>query len=987
MGKPRSHAFGKVTLNPTARIMIVGEKSGALLGLDKSLENLGYTDVTQTDRGEAAVQLAGQLQTELVLMDVYLAGAMSAIQLGGQLRSRYGIPVVFFDGLAGGSDGQQPVDAFAVIAWPLAELDLAVIISDTLLRYNNSRRLIESEQKYHALFNFMAQGVVYQNASGEIISANPAAERILGLRLGQMLGRTWLDKRWKIIHEDGSDFPGDTHPVMWALKTRREVDNVVMGIYHPEKDEHVWIRVHARPQFADGASISESVVVTFEDITDIKKYQDVLSASEERYRSLVETSPEGITLTDLQGHFLAANRQALQMQGFSSFEELQASGLTSFDFAMAPAWLHDPQLLQQTMLEASPRQVEYTFCRRDGSCLPAEASLALLLDASEQPYAVLAAFRDISSKKESEAQLRKLSQAVVQSADSIVISDIQGRIEYVNPQFEQTTGYSLAEVIGQQTSLLHSAEQGQEFYQQMQQTIQSGQIWRGELHNRRKDGSLYWEEVSIAPVVDDNDVVISFVAIKKEITGRKQLEDAMRIKDSAIASSINAIALADLDGKLTYINPAFKRLWGFDDQDEVTGRSVAEFWHEQAPVGEIIQALFNSQGWQGELVAKKKNGMLFDVDTSAHLVMDELGKPLCMMSSFIDITARKQAEAAEKEEHRLAEALRQTAEALSSTLHLDDVLELIMENAGQVIANDSMTIMLLEGQKLKVARHRGFVGRGLKDYIEKNDFSIEDFPTLKAMINTRQPSIIPDVRNTPDWRPDATVNWIRSYAGVPIYRRDEVIGFLNLDSSTPNFFTPAHASRLQAFASQAGVAIENARLYEQDHILSITDGLTGLYNSRYFFEVAKREFERSQRYPGNLSVMMIDIDHFKNVNDTYGHMVGDDVLREISRRMSGCLRVVDVAARYGGEEFIILMAQTDRSEALQAAERIHNIVAAESFEVPFGQPLSLTISLGVATLSDVHENLNMLIKSADDALYRAKFAGRNQISIWQNLQS
>jgi diguanylate cyclase (GGDEF)-like protein len=311
-------------------------------------------------------------------------------------------------------------------------------------------------------------------------------------------------------------------------------------------------------------------------------------------------------------------------------------------------------------------------------------------------------------------------------------------------------------------------------------------------------------------------------------------------------------------------------------------------------------------------------------------------------------------------------------------------LELILENAGQVIANDSMTIMLLEGQNLKVVRHRGYTERGLKDYIENPALKIDDFQSLRAMVETRQPTIIPDVRSSPDWTEHPKVDWICSYAGAPICKRDEVIGFLNLDSATPNFFTAEHASRLQAFASQAAVAIENARLFEQAHMLSITDGLTGLYCSRHFFDLARLEFDLSRRYLGSLSLVMIDVDHFKRVNDTLGHLAGDDVLCEIARRVRGCLRVVDVAARYGGDEFVILMAQTTQDEACQVAERIRCAVEETAFDGPDGQQMSITISLGVVSLAPEHLNFNMLIKCADGALYSAKSTGKNRVSVWQS---
>ena len=972
---------------PTADVILVldGSNSGGHTLL-QSLEKLDYRILKQVDRVGDLIQVVSQTPSDLVLIDMQLQDQAESLRIADQLRRQYGIPVIFISSFADAAFLQRlrTSEPLSYIIKPFEDYELDSLISTVLYKYNSEKRLRQSEEKFHTLFNIMAQGVVYQLASGEIVSANPAAERILGMNMRQLQGMSFTDPRWRTIQQDGTKLPAELRPPMQVIKTGQAVDNVILGIYHSEKAEYVWIRVHSRPQYGPGGKQPVMVVSTFEDITDIKNYQDGLAASEARYRSVVETSPDGITLTDLQGKFLAANRQALEMQGFSSFDELQESGLTSFDFIDASHWLCEPGRLEQELLAESPRRVEYDFRRRDGSIFVADASMSLLRDAANQPNAILSINRDITDRKRSEAQLRKLSQAVMQSGDNIVITDLKGSIEYVNPQFEETTGYSLAEAIGKNPSILKSGEQSDELYAELWKTITSGQIWRGELHNKRRDGSLYWEYVSISPVTNEAGKITNFVAIKKDITESKKLEQTLRIKESAINSSINAMALADLHGRLTYVNPAFVKLWGTSHFEENLGKDLRDFWVDPEPVAKILATLNTDEGWQGELNARKKNGSIIVVDVSMHLVKDESGYPLCIMSSFVDITARKNAEEAERAEHRLVEALRKTGEALSSTLNLDDVLERILENAGDVIDNDAMTIMLLEDDNLRVMRHRGYTQRGITDYIENTKFKIDDFSTLREMIDTRQPSIISDVKNTPFWISRPATEWIRSYAGVPICKRDKVIGFLNLESATPNHFTADQASRMQAFASQAAIAIENASLYEQDHILSITDGLTDLYNNRYFYELTHLEFERTLRYPGQLSMLMIDIDHFKRVNDTYGHMVGDDVLRETAHRVRACLRSVDLAARYGGEEFAILMTQTNEHDAYQVAERIHASISELPFIVSDIAPIKITISLGIVTLAEEHKNFKMLIKNADDALYAAKNAGRNQISIWKS---
>jgi PAS domain S-box-containing protein len=163
-----------------------------------------------------------------------------------------------------------------------AHTQYLVLYNDITKRKKAEDALRESEGKHRTLFETMAQGVVYQNAEGQIISANPAAERILGLTLDQMQGRTSTDPRWKAIHEDSSDFPGDTHPAMVALITGKGVRNVIMGVFHPSENEYVWININAILQFNQGETKSHHVYTTFEDITERKKMEEEKQRLEEK---------------------------------------------------------------------------------------------------------------------------------------------------------------------------------------------------------------------------------------------------------------------------------------------------------------------------------------------------------------------------------------------------------------------------------------------------------------------------------------------------------------------------------------------------------------------------------------------------------------------------------------------------------------------------------------------------------------------------------
>jgi len=169
-------------------------------------------------------------------------------------------------------------------------------ISDITERKQAEESIKQSEEKFRALFKTMAQGVVYQNADGVITSANPAAERILGLTLDQMQGRTSIDPRWRAIHEDGSDFPGETHPASMAMKTGKEVRNVVMGVYHFPEEQYRWININAVPQFRPGEDKPYQDFTTFEDITERKRTEEALRESEEKHRTVVERANDSIVV-------------------------------------------------------------------------------------------------------------------------------------------------------------------------------------------------------------------------------------------------------------------------------------------------------------------------------------------------------------------------------------------------------------------------------------------------------------------------------------------------------------------------------------------------------------------------------------------------------------------------------------------------------------------------------------------------------------------
>lgn len=208
------------------------------------------------------------------------------------------------------------------------------------------------------------------------------------------------------------------------------------------------------------------------------------------------------------------------------------------------------------------------------------------------------------------------------------------------------------------------------------------------------------------------------------------------------------------------------------------------------------------------------------------------------------------------------------------------------------------------------------------------------------------------------------------------------IGALSVQAEASDAYRSADLDVLETLAATAAIAIQNARLFNQVQELATLDALTGVANRRHFFDLARREVERAERYHHPLSLLMIDVDYFKQFNDTYGHIAGDQALRAIAARLRDNLRENDVSGRFGGEEFLVLLPETESEQALQVAERLRGAIGARPITTDEGE-VGVTVSIGVASCGGAGQRLSVeqLLKLADDALYVAKRRGRNQIQV------
>ncbi|MFZ5425469.1 MAG: PAS domain S-box protein [Thermodesulfobacteriota bacterium] len=278
--------------------------------------------------------------------------------------------------------------------------------TDLTARKRAEEALRQSEEMFRTLFETMAQGVVYQDASGVVTSANPAALRILGLSMDEMQGRSSLDPRWRTIREDGGEFPGSEHPSMVALRTGRPVTDVTMGVYNPGDDSRRWIIVNAVPEFMPGQDKPFRVYACFEDITRQKLAEDALRESESRHRRLLATMLEGYASVDMEGRIKECNAAFRDMLGMTG-EEILASSYED----ITPAKWHGIEadiVREQVFVRGFSDVYAKEYRRKDGTVFPVELRTYLLRDDKGDASGMWAIVRDVTEQ-------RRMQEAMVQT--------------------------------------------------------------------------------------------------------------------------------------------------------------------------------------------------------------------------------------------------------------------------------------------------------------------------------------------------------------------------------------------------------------------------------------------------------------------------------------------------------------------------------------------------------------------------------------------
>jgi len=337
-------------------------------------------------------------------------------------------------------------------------------------------------------------------------------------------------------------------------------------------------------------------------------------------------------------------------------------------------------------------------------------------------------------------------------------------------------------------------------------------------------------------------------------------------------------------------------------------------------------------------------------------------------------------EAAQQRANEL-DALQKANAVLLSTLDLENLLGQILDAAISAIPaaeKGSLHLVARDTGQLQVRAVQGYTDARIRVFSLTSSTSY-----IARAVREHRPLLVQDAHIDPRAGTFGDVPESQAMASsiiAPLLMGGKSLGAISLDSYHKYAFSQADLRLLVSFATTATTAIQNAQLHSEVQKQAITDTLTTLYNRRGFEELGRREVERALRFGRPLSALMLDIDFFKQVNDIYGHQIGDQVLSGFAQRCSQELRQIDLLGRYGGDEFVALLPETELEGARQVAERLRTLVSQVTFAAS-AVPVKITMSVGVAALGEGVKDLDGLVKAADQALYRAKRSGRNRVIV------
>ena len=682
------------------------------------------------------------------------------------------------------------------------------------------RKQAEAQLKLQSLaLESAANAIVITDAKGNIQWANPAFSALIGYPLEEALGQN--PSVLKSGQQDEAFYKN-----LWDTITAGEVWHG--EIINKRKDGELYTEeMTIAPLLSNGGEISNFVAIK-QNITERKQAEEALSEREFFLSDILDSIQEGISVLDSELNIIRINDvmnqwypEKLPLVGKKCYACYQGrdepcqpcptircfeSGKTERDIVPG--------------LPGSPVEwIElYSFPMKDRQ--------------TGEVTGVVEFVRDITVNKKAEEELRQLTKIVEQSTDSIITTDLEYRITYINAASQELYGWRLDEVKGKNPAIFNAESLADDIQKEIYQTVSSGNVYIGEALNVGKDGSTFICQMEISPIFDDQGDISGYMGSHTDITELKQAEEELRESEEryrSFAQNFQGIAYrGGMDYIPTFFHGAVEEISGYPVKEILAGKPS---WNLVIHP-EDLPALMNEDeerlhsiphySYEREYRIVRKDGAVRWVFEIIQNICDDSGKPVFLQGAIYDITERKQAEEernrlleSESQQRTIAETLSEVTLALTSHTDVSSVLEEILKQIRRIVPYETANIALLEGDALKIAAWYGYKVKGSEDFISTFTLNLSDSPMDVVVVESKLPKVITDVSQEPGWLVLKETSWIKSYVGIPICHQDRILGVIRLDGGEVGRFSEEDGLRLLPLASSAAVALENASLYEQ----------------------------------------------------------------------------------------------------------------------------------------------------------------------------
>lgn len=722
------------------------------------------------------------------------------------------------------------------------------------------------------IFNHALDMLCIAGFDGYFKVLNPSWTKTLGWSQEELMAKPWID----FVHPDDRDATKNIGSLIIDGKEVYQFENRYIS-----KDGSVkWLSWNSYPDNKE--KIMYGVA---RDVTGYKAMEMELKDRGEKFRLIANNSIDAIWQMDLRLRFTYMSPSCYDLTGYTQ-EEMVGKPLNKFTNWKAFAKMGRAAL---GAISRFPDQtsilIESTFLKKNGEEIPVEIIGKLLVDEQGNLIGLQGSTRDITGRKKSEMQLRKLSQAVEQSPTSVVITDLNGNIEYVNPKFAEITGYTFNEVMAKNPKVLKSGLASHDMYQELWKTISSGNTWRGEFNNKKKNGELYWELASISPILNEKGEITHYIGIKEDITERKHQEEIIRQSEekhrSLIEQMQEGLLVVDIEGIIQLVNPAFCKMLGYVEP-ELLGKKGHETLLDEKNRKYIIekdQNRLKGISEQYELNMHTKSGEEVCLLMNSSPIRNTSGEVIGSMSTSIDITERK----------KVIDALKNSEQVLQKIFNILPIGLWFADKDGTLLKGNAAGVKIW-GQEPKVGieNYGVFKARKLpsREEIEPGEWALAK--AVKEGITTEDELLEIDAF-------DGKKKIILNYA-APIIIDDSVQGAIVLNRDITERFKSDLIQKIQYNMAQAMVASKSlSELYAitreelsvlfdtSNFFIAFYDDKTGLLSSPFDMT----DDDHIQNWPAEKSLTGIVIKEGKPLLVTkkeIGQMVQDGIINLIGQR-------------------------------------------------------------------------------------------------------